>query len=168
MRASQIADLVVGTGAVIAAGTVLVLSASLPTLAADPAGLALWPRALSIVILVAGLITLVGHAYRRPDQDLESGDVIPSNGGIATLPMGRVAVCAGLCIVYAFLVAAMGFSLPSFLFVATLMLFFGGRPVETLIYAAALTAGLYLFFFHVLGATPPSQDWLIAMLGGRL
>lgn len=168
MRASQIADLVVGVSAVIAAGVVLVLSASLPTLAADPAGLALWPRTLSIVILLAALITLARHAYRRPGQDSTSEDGIPSNGSIATRPMGRVVVCAGLCIVYAWLVAAIGFSLPSFLFVATLMIFSGGRPVETVIYAAAFTAGLYLFFFHALGATPPSRDWLIATLSDWL
>lgn len=165
MNRSPIADLAVVAGALGLAATALVLSFSLPTLAADPAGLALWPRVLCAIILAAGLVVLaarIREGLRRTPPEAAS----PGAAGLAALrtrPMGRVAVCGGLCIVYAWLVAVLGFTLPSFLFVAALMLFFGGRIGETVAYAAALTAGLHVFFFHVLGATPPSRDWLLAV-----
>lgn len=170
MNRSPIADLIVVAGALGLAAMALVVSGSLPTLSADPAGLALWPRILCTIILASGLVVLAARIRDGFRRDV-AGDTYPGSGGMAALkrrPMGRVAVCGALCITYAWLVAVLGFALPSFLFVAVLMLFFGARPAETIVYATALTAGLHVFFFHVLGATPPSRDWLLAVAGSWL
>ena len=170
MRRAFVADALVGLGAAVAAVTALVLSASLPVLPADPAGLAIWPRTLSIVILIGvAIILLDGIRRRRAAAHAPPATNVTGQAESRQLvrvgdPMARVWLSGALFVAYAGLVSVAGFLLPSFLLVAVLMLLFGARLAETLAYAAALACGLNLLFFQVLGATPPARDWLIALL----
>ena len=171
MKRTAVADLAVALGAAATAATALVLSGSLPVLAADPAGLALWPRILSTVILLGVALVILERLWQRraavpePAPPAAPAAEPGSDRPVRVAdPQARVWLCGALFVFYAGLVAMVGFLLPTFLLVAALMLLFGSRLVETLLYAVALAIGLHLFFFQILGATPPARDWALALL----
>jgi putative tricarboxylic transport membrane protein len=153
-------DLVIA-GAVLAMSTVFfVLAGDFPRIAADPGGLALFPRAVAAITGAASAVLMLQIALRRlraPRPVVGGGAFDPAaHVGAFLRANGFALVTFLLVVLFPFAISAFGFVAAVALF-STLVLAASRLPPFVVAATAVLTTvGIYVAYALVLGAILPS------------
>ncbi len=107
----------------------------------DPLGPKAFPLVAAVLLLVGGVAL-----------EIKPGVV---SGWPPAKQLLRAAVAAFCLLAYALLLGFLGFFTTTLLVVAVFGLLLGGRPIPSIISAAAVSALLYLLFFYLLGIALP-------------
>jgi putative tricarboxylic transport membrane protein len=142
-RAGPVGHLVAGIVPVLLGLFCLVYSISLSVGTPVNPGPGLWPATASVLLIVAGLWSLVFERHRRDGEAFTRGG-LGIGIGIVTL------------IVYVFAMRRVGFEIPTLLVLAFWLRFLGKESwLMTAIVSACTTAVFYLLFIVLLGAPIP-------------
>lgn len=107
----------------------------------DPLGPKAFPLLAAGLMLVAGVSLLVRPA---------GTSAWPKRRGLLRLVAGVICLFS-----YALLLTILGFFTSTMLAVSVFALLLGGRPVQALLAAAAISAALYVLFFYLLNVALP-------------
>lgn len=143
-------DVIGGVVAVAAGIALLVGTSHLPSFIDDTPGPGFFPRGLAIIWIVLGVLLTVTSLLRRVEPSRETPDA--EQPGSLTRVVAVVAGLAG----GAFLIGVIGLVLS----IAVMTLYFAyvverTRPVAAVVFAAALSIGIYLVFEMALDVPLP-------------
>ena len=139
-----------------------------PKVYTDPGGFSLFPRILSVGIVVASALLIVKLIINRKDQpnnpvefaktflrswDKDTANEISDN-------MRRMTYVFIISIAYPWFIVRIGFMLATLFYVGILMRLFKTNIIACFVLAGLVAFGLHLFFDQVLQAYVPEGSWL--------
>ncbi len=146
----------------VVSGIFFALTFGFPHLAADPAGMALFPRIAGATAGLAAGVILVRGLLRSGARSAEPGQSAdaPPSFWLEQLARSRVTRVIALSIVYPWFIIKGGFLIATTIYVFVLMRLFQTRAIMAVPYALTVAAGLYIVFVYVLEAYVPPGAWL--------
>lgn len=139
-------------------GVFFTLTFSFPQLAADPAGMALFPRIASgFAALAAGAI-MVRRLFRPAAPDMPANE--PFFIWLRQLCRERPTRMIALSVIYPWFIIKIGFLIATAIYVFLLMRLFQARAVIAVPYAVVVASGIYVVFVYILEAYVPPGIWL--------
>jgi hypothetical protein len=148
-------DGVLATGTLALSALFFVLAGQFPHLAADPGGLALFPRVAAVLTGTASAAILV-QALLRNAPRLRGRQWAPNS--IADFLKNRRVELATFAFValLPFAIQALGFVVAIFVFTAAVLAASRVRPLQLALTTILTTAGIYIAYAIVLGAVLPN------------
>lgn len=143
-----------------------------PKVYTDPGGFALFPRILSVGIVIASallIVKLIRTRTDQPDSPVEFAKRFLKSwhknaADEVSGSMRRMTYVFLFSIAYPWFIVRIGFGLATMLYVGVLMRLFKTRTLVCLVLAPLVAFGLHLFFVQVLQAYVPEGAWLNAVI----
>lgn len=147
-----------GSGAVVVAFAVFYLASAFAIPPSSFTNAVVGPRALPLVIGVAMAVAgaaLAARGLLRAPADRATGAPAKEEEAPQQSPV-RLAVAAGLLLIYIFLFIPLGYVISTFLFILGVTMYFDrGHPVRNVVYALIFSLTVYLLFTRLLGVALP-------------
>jgi hypothetical protein len=143
-----------------------------PNVYTDPGGFTLFPRILSVGIVIVSailIVKLIKTRGNRPNGPVEftrrflrswRRDAVDEASG----SMRRMTYVFLFSIAYPWFIVRIGFGLATMLYVSILMRIFKTNTIACIVLGTLVAFGLHLFFVGVLQAYVPEGAWLNAVM----
>lgn len=141
---------------------------SFPKISIDPGGFSLFPRILSVGIVIAStllIIKLIINRKNQPNTPVEFAKTFlrswsEDSSSEMSGTICRMTYVFIISIAYPWFIVRIGFMLATLLYVGILMRLFKTNIIACFILAGLVAFGLHLFFVKVLQAYVPEGAWL--------
>ena len=162
------AEWLIGVSALIISIVFIINSFTFPEIVADPGGLALFPRALSVITGSAASVLIGQLIWRAYGTNPLKTAWLWVYGIFYPIPDGRAKTILVRQTIYLFFLSAFfpwvilkaGFILATSLFAYSLLSIFGTGKLKNLFFSVVVTAVIYFFFVYLIGAPVSRGVWI--------